>query len=102
MSAEIIWPEIPIFSGLLSVAELQRVEYALAGGDDYELCFTASAIMRDKLLRISADSGLILTRIGSMHAGHPQVRVCDARGGVMNVRFAGFDHFANTVQPIIK
>ena len=102
LSAEIIWPEIPIFSGLLSVAELQRVDYALAGGDDYELCFTASAIMRDKLLRISADSGLILTRIGSMHTGHPRVRVCDALGGTMNVRSAGFDHFANTVQPIIK
>ncbi len=98
LSAEILWPEIPIFPGLLSVGEQQRIECALTGGDDYELCFTAPSIMRDKLLRISADSGLILTRIGSMRTGPSQVSVCDAHGDEINVRSAGFDHFANSVQ----
>ncbi len=102
LSAEIIWPEIQIFPGLLSVEEDQRIECALAGGDDYELCFTAPEIVRDKLLRISADSGLILTRIGSMRPGQPQVRVCDARGGEMNVHACGFDHFANAATPVIN
>lgn len=102
LTAEIIWPDIPVFSGLLSVSEQQRIECALAGGDDYELCFTVPAIMRDKLKRISADSGLILTRIGSMRAGQPRVRVSDAGGREINVHAAGFDHFANTATPIVN
>ena len=102
LTAEIIWSDIPLFSGLLSVSEQKRIECALAGGDDYELCFTVPAIMRDKLLHISADSGLILTRIGSMRPGQPQVRVCDARAREMNLHAVGFDHFANTATPVIN
>ena len=71
--------------------ELAR-EYALTGGEDYELLFTVP------LARLGAMTNAIalglgpVTRIGSMVSGNG-VRVF-AGGGVMQFSGAGFDHFA--------
>jgi thiamine-monophosphate kinase len=67
---------------------------ALAGGDDYELCFTAPAGQRDHINAISASRGIALTRVGEMHAGSTHVTILDADGEPMKICNAGFDHFA--------
>jgi choline dehydrogenase-like flavoprotein len=64
----------------------------LAGGDDYELCFTASAARHAELLRISAKLDLPLTRIGKVVAGHSCI-VHDAAGVPLNLESSGYDHF---------
>jgi thiamine-monophosphate kinase len=42
------------------------VECLLAGGDDYELCFTAPPAAAPPIARIAADTAVPLTRIGSI------------------------------------
>ena len=65
----------------------------LSGGDDYELCFTASAAKRGEIEAIAAKLQLPLTRIGSISAGQGcTVRAAD--GSVMKIKESGYDHFA--------
>ncbi|RZJ10894.1 MAG: thiamine-phosphate kinase [Rubrivivax sp.] len=59
----------------------------LAGGDDYELVFTAPPGVR------LPDVGVPLTRIGRIEA-QPSLRVLDARGVPIDHGLRGFDHFA--------
>lgn len=67
-------------------------ELVLAGGDDYELAFTAAPAQRDAVQAAAAGVGLAVTRIGCIDAA-PGLRVLDARGEPLAQRFAGFDHF---------
>ena len=65
----------------------------LAGGDDYELCFTAPVAQRDALQKISQRLGLPLTRIGTIVAGGGcTVRAAD--GEIITIGESGYDHFA--------
>ena len=95
LSAHIVWPDVPLSASLLSVGLELRRACALAGGEDYELCFTAPEIARHELQRIAIDIGLALTRIGTMRDGQPRVYVHDGSGAEINVLSGGFDHFVN-------
>lgn len=94
LAAGIEWSSIPLSPSLLSVVPELRMACALAGGDDYELCFAAPENVRDELDSIGAQLGVPLTRIGQMQAGDPAVTVHDERGNVLKLEFAGFDHFS--------
>lgn len=65
---------------------------ALSGGDDYELCFTASAKRHAELMDISVRLGLPLTCIGNIVAGSG-CAVHDASGNLIEVETGGYDHF---------
>jgi thiamine-monophosphate kinase len=65
---------------------------ALAGGDDYELCFTAPVAHRSAVEELSHRMNLPLTRIGAIVAGSGCV-VRSADGGSINVEESGYDHF---------
>jgi thiamine-monophosphate kinase len=72
---------------------LQR-DCLLAGGDDYELVFTASAARRDEVAALSAKLDLRLTRIGSVeNGGAGSMLVLDAQGQSVEIDRRGFDHF---------
>jgi thiamine-monophosphate kinase len=91
--AEVDAAALPVSDALTAAVgrELAR-EYALTGGDDYELLFSVP------LARLGAMTNAValglgpVTRIGSLVAGSG-VRVI-SRGGVMQFSGAGFDHFA--------
>ena len=83
-------PVSPVLRGYLS-QPLAR-QCVLSGGDDYELCFTASAAHHAELLEIAARLNLPLTRIGEIVAGHGCI-VHDAAGNPLNVEVGGYDHF---------
>ncbi|MEO8344234.1 MAG: thiamine-phosphate kinase [Betaproteobacteria bacterium] len=68
------------------------VSCLLAGGDDYELCFTADAARRDTLADISRHTGVPLTRIGTVTAGTGLV-VRDEQGAPLPAAPQAFDHF---------
>ena len=70
-----------------------RREFQLAGGDDYELCFTAPDAAASDLLRELADSGCAATCIGHIVAG-ANVGVHDASGNPVSVPRRGWEHFA--------
>jgi len=89
VGADLASRELPLSAGLCSVAlPAERVQFALAGGDDYELLFTADPADRARLTAL--DAGVVLRRIGAVTGG----------GGVLvdgapPARDAGhgFDHF---------
>ena len=64
----------------------------LAGGDDYELCFTAPKINREKIENISAELAIPLTRIGEILSGEGLI-VKDAKGSAITLDTKGYDHF---------
>jgi thiamine-monophosphate kinase len=82
--------------------ELQKSQAAslamgclLAGGDDYELAFTALASRREELASLSRELRLRLTRIGVVTGGRPAVEVLDTDGRPMVLPRRGYDHFAS-------
>jgi thiamine-monophosphate kinase len=89
VGADLASRELPLSAGLCSVAlPAERVQFALDGGDDYELLFTADPADRARLTAL--DAGVVLRRIGAVTGG----------GGVLvdgapPARDAGhgFDHF---------
>ncbi len=69
------------------------LDYVLAGGDDYELAFTAPASARAAVSAAAAKAQTPVTRIGRIDA-EPGLRVPDAQGQPLAGRFASYDHFS--------
>ncbi len=74
------------------------VRALLAGGDDYELCFTAPARLRQQVAGVGRRTGVAVTRIGHIRARAPRVPplVVRAADGTLLAagRAGGYDHFA--------
>jgi thiamine-monophosphate kinase len=71
-----------------------QLEYVLAGGDDYELAFTAPASARDAVQAAACQAHTPVTRIGRI-APEAGLRLVDGKGQALPPhRFASFDHFA--------
>jgi len=69
----------------------------LAGGDDYELCFTAASNERGRIERLAHRLHLTLTRIGTLvppHRRRRSVTVLGNDGRALRPGPGGFDHFA--------
>lgn len=64
----------------------------LAGGDDYELAFTAPAGRRAEVEAAALQAGTAVSRIGRIEAAGG-LRVVDGQGQPVPLRCAGFDHF---------
>jgi len=95
LSAEIRYAELPRSRALAECADAAlAAECLLAGGDDYELCFTAAASARAAVEQKGRDVGLTVTRIGTMAAGEPGlVSVAGADGKPTRLERRGYDHF---------
>lgn len=78
-------------------ADLRRLalDCQLAGGDDYELCFTVPAARSPEVAALAAALELPLWPIGEMVAGTPgTVEVFDPDGQPVDIARRGYDHFA--------
>ena len=64
----------------------------LAGGDDYELAFTAPPALREAVAGAAATAATPVARIGRISA-EPGLRLADAQGRPLAGRYASFDHF---------
>jgi thiamine-monophosphate kinase len=95
VAAELQLEALPMSSALRDAfAPAQRHALQAAGGDDYELCFTAAATSRAAIEGIARDTGVALTRIGAIVAGQG-VRVFDDRGHHWQPTRSGYVHFAD-------
>ncbi|MBX3725742.1 MAG: thiamine-phosphate kinase [Xanthomonadales bacterium] len=65
---------------------------ALAGGDDYELCFTVPADRIDAAAAAAAAAGTPVARIGTVESG-AGLAVVDRNGRPVPLARAGWDHF---------
>jgi len=86
---------LPLSSHLLDVVadpEMQW-QYALASGDDYELCFCVSPHRESMLLNMAQSWPCGLTRIGTIDS-EAGLRLKRRDGSPFELKAHGFDHFA--------
>jgi thiamine-monophosphate kinase len=69
-----------------------RRAFTAAGGDDYELCFTAPAVARAAIVAAGAACGTPVTRVGLVES-QPGLRFIDNTGAALDLQLDGFDHF---------
>jgi thiamine-monophosphate kinase len=77
----------------VTLGEDERLSLVMAGGDDYELLFTAPASRAEAVIAAGLASGTPVTRIGHIEA-EPGLRLVDAQGRAVTGNYASFDHFA--------
>ena len=84
-------PTLPVLQRYLH--ETVARDCILAGGDDYELCFTAPAARRDAVLEAAARAETPVVRVGRITA-EPGLQVVGANGEPLPLTRRGYDHFA--------
>jgi thiamine-monophosphate kinase len=86
-------------SGIFGIKNDQKtglqtcLAHVLAGGDDYELLFTAPPTHRDAVLAAAHTSGTPVTRVGQIQST-PGLRLIDEHGAEVANTFRSFDHFS--------
>jgi thiamine-monophosphate kinase len=94
VAGEIQFAALPVSLHLRPyLAQAPGWQFALAGGDDYELCFTAPVAHHAELERLAAQLDLPLTCIGKIATGSGCI-VRAADGRVIKLERTGYDHFA--------
>jgi thiamine-monophosphate kinase len=94
VGARVEWATVPRSRGLQrQPIELQQ-RCALAGGDDYELLFTAPVTLRAAIAAAGAAATIDVTRIGVITTG-AELAVLDERGAPIDAG-GSFDHFQRT------
>lgn len=90
-----VWCDaLPVGELLKMQNKAMQYEFALAGGDDYELCFTAPHMHRDAIAAVACQTQIDtqITRIGFIESGSG-CRFVDANNHPLNFAFKSFDHF---------
>lgn len=64
----------------------------LAGGEDYELCFTAQPALREKIAQLMKKCGIEATPVGIV-TNLPGVTVLQSDGTLCELQTPGFNHF---------
>lgn len=83
--------DLPVSPYLQGRPKDERLDCILAGGDDYELVFTAPVAERERVHQLADSLGLPLSRIGQIDA-EPGLRLWQGDRAVPN-RWTSFDHF---------
>jgi thiamine-monophosphate kinase len=76
-----------------NISDSQWRCWALAGGDDYELLFTAPVVQRQRVEGAAQASQTQVTRIGWLEAD-TGLRLIDQQGQPVSNTYTSFDHFA--------
>jgi thiamine-monophosphate kinase len=98
LQAQVEVDAVPRSAALRRLSPEIQQRCTLAGGDDYELCFTAPASARAAVAAVGRKVDLPLTRIGTIvalqaAAAHPAIGWRDAAGNPLTLSLQGFDHF---------
>jgi thiamine-monophosphate kinase len=92
VGAHIEWGRVPRSEALLRRPDAQQQRWALQGGDDYELLFTAPAQRRERVEACAAAAGIQVSRIGEINATG-RLALLDVAGRSMDTVPRAFDHF---------
>ena len=94
VGAEIEVDALPPSAALSAAFDIaSRRELQTAGGDDYELCFTAAKHARLAVEAAMNACDVPATRIGRITADAGNILLCDAAGAAWSPRRAGYVHF---------
>jgi len=83
---------VPRGPGLALQGQALQRECALAGGDDYELLFTAPPGREAQVMAAAREAGVAVTCIGRIDA-EPGLRLVDGLGAPVTRTYLSFDHF---------
>lgn len=83
---------LPRSATLAAQPRAVQLECLLAGGDDYELLFTAPPALAARVRDAASAAGVAVTRIGRIEAG-TSLRLVDAAGEALANTWGSFDHF---------
>ena len=93
LDADALLASDAISADLRALARERALHCALAGGDDYELIFTAPAGAHDAVLQAACSAATPVSCLGRITA-EPGLRWQDACGRPLDLAWASFDHFA--------
>jgi thiamine-monophosphate kinase len=97
LGAEIYVEQVPISSYYrerISGFTQDPYEFALSGGEDYELLFTSPGEKRREVKEISNILGIEITEIGYV-TSEPSIRALDSNRKEIRIGQRGFIHFSN-------
>ena len=99
VGARLAGRELPVLPALAAAARLVGTDpegWAIGGGEDYELLFTADADARLPLLDLGRQCGLPLAPVGTVVAGEGVTLIRQRADGTdeeVAIAYRGFDHF---------
>ncbi len=94
VGAVLEWERVPRSTALRRLPVGWQQRCALAGGDDYELLFSADPARRAAVEAAGAASEVEVTRIGRIVDRGDGLRIRDANGSEVPMPWRAFDHFA--------
>ncbi len=92
VGAEIQLEQIPISATYWKVLKTVGWDYALAYGDDYELCFTLPVNEQEKVRNLMLDIGVSIHQIGKIK-NQTGLSILDMEGKKYQPNLAGYSHF---------
>jgi thiamine-monophosphate kinase len=92
VGARIHLKRLPLSPAYDAAFEQVGWQAALAGGDDYELCFTIPPAQETAFRNASAQFGVACSYIGDIEA-ETGLRIMDEQGALYRPGLTGFDHF---------
>lgn len=92
LGARVQLAQLPLSPGYDAAFEQVRWQPALAGGDDYELCFTVPPEREPALRQQASKLGISICVIGEIEA-EPGLRLFDEAGRLFEPDVHGYDHF---------
>ena len=94
LGANIALENIPLSSQIQTIIERQAAyQYALNGGDDYQLCFTIRPEQREVIMRVAEHYDTVVSCVGTL-SDEAGIRVIDAYGEEFTQKNSDHDHFA--------
>ena len=91
VGAQIETQQIYLSNELRAYAGDRAQEFSFHGGDDYELCFSASESFSEDIVRLGEETGTLVTRVGTITAELGVWLVDD--GVTMAADIRGYKHF---------
>jgi thiamine-monophosphate kinase len=85
--------KLPLSAAYRSLAGHEGTDYALSGGEDYELLFCARRRDRSEIEKVEKGVGVPITRIGTCVPSRDGITVLDSKGQPFSFRTTGHDHF---------
>jgi thiamine-monophosphate kinase len=80
-------------SQFANLGDTNILKMVLAGGDDYELCFTTPANNHSDILKLADSLGIPLSYIGQI-TGNTDLVIHGLDGEILDIKETGFDHFS--------
>ncbi|MCI0183710.1 MAG: thiamine-phosphate kinase [Acidibacillus sp.] len=92
-------PTLPALRHYARVVSVDPLQFALYGGEDYQIVGTMNRVKAGSFLSLMQAHGIRISLIGQVKSGEPNVYL-NTRSGIEEVPKKGYDHFPVGVEPV--